>query len=158
MKRLIYKTFAVVLAMIIQVSTGGVLVYIHHCQHQQETYTSLFVGFGEGEEHPCHHEAPSIPLSCCGHEAQEPTGACDASCCHDLAMLLKFIPDTEPVQPGSTKAFPVALDIPNDLLISASFWNEDETETFYDIPPEKPPISGRELVILYQQIKIDLMA
>jgi hypothetical protein len=158
MKTLVYKTFAVVLALIFQVSTGGVLVYIHHCQHQQETYTSLFVGFGDGEEHPCHHDLPAIPISCCGHETQEPAGACDTSCCHDMAMLLRFIPDTEPAQTGNVKPAPVPLEIACYVNYTASLPVDAETEIVFDIPPEKPPISGRELVILYQQIKIDLMA
>lgn len=156
MKTILHKVFTVLLALVFQVSTGGILVYIHHCQHQQETYTSLFVEFGE--EHPCLQASTPAPTGCCAHETHEIPSACDFSCCQDMSLLLKFVPDSEPSQPGSFKPMPIPSDVPGYLMVVNQSTISDHSKQWDESPPEKPPISGRQLVILHQQMKVDILA
>lgn len=152
MKRFLNTLFSLILAVVFLVSTSGVMVYLHHCYHKNTTYTSLFFNFNNGEQHPC----KPVSQSCCSqhdHHDKDIPSQCDASCCQDIAFMLKYTPDTEPVQKHHVKIIPVI----NAGKAVASFSITDQVAVNSDavphLPPEKPPITGREKVILYHQLK-----
>ncbi|MFO7721779.1 MAG: hypothetical protein R6V49_01005 [Bacteroidales bacterium] len=152
MKKLVTNIISWSLAVVITISTSGFMVFVHHCHHHQETFASVFVNFNDHEHRACH----DIPRGCCDHGADVPITLCDADgCCQEEVFLLKISPDTEPA-----KTFNVKLQAP-EFPVSAG--NEPQFSTQEELqsgkirkpPPEKPPQSGRSIVILHQQIKAD---
>ena len=146
--------FSLILAVVFLISTSGFMVYLHHCYHKNTTYTSLFFNFSNGEQHPCE----PVSKSCCSqdeeHEDEIPS-QCDASCCKDIAFMLKYTPDTEPAQKTLVKIIPVSNAENAIAMSSITDQGTGTTEAVPHLPPEKPPITGREKVILYHQLKED---
>ncbi len=151
MKRYIKILISLSLAAAFLISTSGVLVYLHHCDHRNATYTSLFFKFRHGDQPPCKQE----PISCCDKHDDNLPLQCDPSCCSDIVLVLKYIPDTEPAQNNTLKI--KQTDEPDNTfeLTFTVFSESSFFQSVCQLPPEKPPISGRQKVILYNQLKED---
>lgn len=154
MKRFLNIVFSVLLSVVILISTSGFMVYLHHCNHRNTTYTSLFFNHIQGEQHPC----KTAEKNCChtpDHNNRELPSDCERSCCKDFAIMLKFTPDSEPAQKSFTKFIKVIISDYIHNPCTTSDLAERSFKTHPLSPPEKPPTPGKEKVILYHQLKDD---
>ncbi len=161
MARLIYRFLSLLLITIWLISTSGVMVYLHHCQHKQEVYTSLFFDFDSMTDHPCSgcHEE-EIPVSCCAAPSDEPAMGivCHIDCCIESSILLRYQPSTEPVQQQKPSIEPMCLEVAGIVNSFRSEQPETDCGIWTPEPPEKPPLWGKQLAILYGYIQSDLIA
>jgi hypothetical protein len=153
MMKILTHIIAWMLAVVITISTSGFMVFVHHCHHHQETFASVFVNFNDHEHHACH----AVPKGCCDHPVEQAVIHCDAAgCCHEEAFLLKISPDTEPAKTVTVKLqapeYPVATDSKPTFTLKEKLLSG----AILRPPPEKPPRTGKSIVILHQQIKADL--
>lgn len=150
MKKLLIHITSLVLALVILISTSGFMVYVHHCHHHQETFSSVFFNFNEVDELPCHAEI----TSCCSNSEEEPQQSrCDSECCQDTVFLYKISPDTEPAQKSSVKLQPVALDLAKSERVELLSETASTGSEILTAPPERQIQSGKSLVIQYHQLK-----
>jgi len=162
--QIIKYVFALLLSGLFLISTSGIMVYFHHCHHKQETFTSIFFDFSELETHPCSGCSEDIPVSCCssegcGSHSKDPVHAvCLDACCIESSFLVRYHPDSEPPQQIRNHIRPACLHLPG--LMTEAIAAETEVVVSHDFspPPEKPPVSGRHMVILYGRIQSDLIS
>lgn len=152
MKKLVTNIISWTLALVITISTSGFMVFVHHCHHHQETFASVFINFNDHENYACHE----IPKDCCDHGADISIAHCDAAgCCHEEAFLLKISPDTEPAKTTTIKLqapeYPLSANAEPHYNIQEDLHSGEIRRP----PPEKPPQSGRSILILNHQLKAD---
>lgn len=150
MKRLIQPTISLMLVLTIFISTGGFMVYVHHCQHHGQSFTSIFMPADHHAALSCHtdkHYCEDGTISSLHH--------CDGKCCHDTELYLKITPDTEPAKKIQhkiilpTERFTyVACDIQDKLS-----YKHKSDKAWKDPPPEVNP-PGRVKLLFYHQLKL----
>jgi hypothetical protein len=161
--RMIKYVFALILSGLFLISTSGIMVYFHHCHHNQETFTSLFIDFGEMESHPCSGCSAEKPVSCCSPDGcpaptEEPVERiCLEACCIESSVLVRYLPDSEPPQHSRSHIKPACLHLPGLESEARPIVTEVDMLPGFSHPPEKPTLQGRQLVILHGRIHSDLI-
>jgi len=139
----------VILALLVVISTGGVLIFEHHCACSHKVTTHLIP-----VDHNCCHVGSSLVSCCSGQENESscPAGT-ERDCCQTIPVYLKI---SSPFETGLIKqinripeiqSLLVAV-IPLTAMITAL---EDLNPDITDYPP---PIIPCKRIISFHQLKI----
>jgi hypothetical protein len=145
-------------ALMLLLSTQGLLVFLHHCNHSGQTYVGLFSATVCDHDH--HEIIEDLPL-CCANDQPEPsssdTKTCN-KCCSDDHIFIK--PD---IQSLAGSSFHVDLSPKcSELFIThePNFANQTSMPGgILVFRPKPPPKTGTFTLILYHSLKIpDLLS
>ncbi|MBU2650390.1 MAG: hypothetical protein KKA81_05605 [Bacteroidetes bacterium] len=139
----------IILALLVVISTGGVLIFEHHCACNHKVTTHLIP-----VDHSCCHDGSSL-MSCCS--GQENESSCPAGnerdCCQTIPVYLKI---SSPFETGIIKQVNRITEI-ESLLAAFISLNVDIT-VIDDLLPEMsanpPPILPCKRIISFHQLKI----
>ncbi len=151
------RIVAILIALIITLSTSGFMVFVHHCHHHQETFASVFVNFNDEAHHSCSAITSSCAKaqeSCCHKVPINHDAKIESKCCSSYEYLLRISPDTEPAKKHSVNLRPkvsgVECSFSEPSLVAQD--NHSDNRLRADIP--RPGPAGRQLIIGLHQIKI----
>lgn len=137
-------------------ATSGFTVYTHYCSDTAKKKQSLIasqIACSHKSDVSKSYEIHDLLSSCCTantcHTASEPNECCtDANQFYKLTNVFNLPTVIEEEKCFSSHAMMTSLVLLNNEL--EKFY--EESESYYSLPP---PISGKQLVILYHQLKTD---
>lgn len=150
-KRTLFTGTSVFLALVIFLSTSGFMVFVHHCHHHQETFSSLFINFNDRAHQPC----PADGHSCCHSKGTAGEVSLESQCCENIEYWIKISPDSEPAKSGPSKLRQPA------PLHQQSIFAFSNLCRISDTPPAPllcEPLfspSGKCILLQHRQLKLD---
>ncbi len=158
----VYKISAIVLAIMLVVTTGGFSIYEHFCGCSEVVETSLLVENFDCSDHhqdaaeiSCHTEKDTPAEKCCSHPVEKSARSCQAGdCCSTSGVFVRlqhiFNLPLEKISLKFVIAF-VRLISSEELSYHDNHTFVKENYLYNNLPP---PLFGKEMILAYHQAKI----
>ena len=142
------------------ISTSGVVLFYHFCQHAHQTVYSFYI---DETEELCAENALIYcdnHASCCQHHHDEHSSS--KPCCdhhksfHKIVKLTNSYTFSEQIKSPKPLSLKLLFE-PFTELMALNEISLSNKELYFDYPPEVPKTlrSGRDIVTSYQTLKLD---
>jgi hypothetical protein len=144
------KIANIVIALVITLSTSGVTVFIHHCNHSHTTTSSLFIDLSRQLEKSSEIKSQRC---CCAEKKITNSGISAQSCCSKYSHLVRLTSDNVPVK-SYKKGTMVARNVQEFFETTEPYKEPIFKVPAYSAYHLKADRAGKALVIRLCQFKI----